>query len=62
LVYIEGCLQTRNWEEKDGTKRSTGEIRAEEMVMLGTGRVEDARRPTDGSVTEGKITGDDLPF
>jgi single-strand DNA-binding protein len=61
LVYIEGRLQTRNWEEKDGTKRSTSEISAEEMVMFGTGRVEDARQPTEGSVTEGQITGDDLP-
>jgi single-strand DNA-binding protein len=61
LVYIEGRLQTRSWEEKDGTKRSTTEIRADEMVMLGSGRREDSR-PREEGATESQMTGDDLPF
>ena len=35
-VYIEGRLQTRNWEAQDGTKRYRTEIVAENMMMLGT--------------------------
>jgi single-strand DNA-binding protein len=34
-VYIEGKLQTRKWQAKDGTDRYTTEIRANEMQMLG---------------------------
>jgi len=34
-VYIEGRLQTRSWEDKEGHKRTTTEIRADQMVMLG---------------------------
>ena len=33
-VYIEGRLQTRDWEDKDGNKRQTTEIVANEMKML----------------------------
>ena len=34
LVYIEGRIQTRQWEDKDGNKRFTTEIVAREMKML----------------------------
>ena len=34
LVYIEGRLQTRYWEDQDGNKRSATEIVASEMIML----------------------------
>lgn len=33
-VYIEGRLQTRDWEDKDGNKKSTTEVVASNMVML----------------------------
>lgn len=33
-VYIEGRLQTRDWTGKDGIKRYTTEIVAENMIML----------------------------
>jgi len=36
-VYIEGRLQTRKWEDKDGVTRYTTEIVAKEMKMLGGG-------------------------
>ena len=35
LVYIEGKIQTRQWEDKDGIKRYTTEIVANGMKMLG---------------------------
>ncbi|MBF0913768.1 single-stranded DNA-binding protein, partial [Candidatus Gracilibacteria bacterium] len=34
-VYIEGRLQTRNWEAQDGTKRYKTEIVGENLIMLG---------------------------
>jgi len=34
-VYIEGRLQTRQWEGQDGVKRSRTEIVADNMIMLG---------------------------
>lgn len=37
-VYIEGRLQTRKWEDKEGNKHSSVEIVANEMMMLGDRR------------------------
>jgi single-strand DNA-binding protein len=37
-VYIEGRLQTRRWEDKEGVKHVTVEIVATEMMMLGERR------------------------
>lgn len=34
-IYIEGSLQTRSYEDKDGITRYTTEIKAREMLMLG---------------------------
>ncbi len=34
LVFIEGPIQTRQWEDKDGQKRYTTEIKALQMTML----------------------------
>ncbi|MFV1884212.1 MAG: single-stranded DNA-binding protein [Balneola sp.] len=34
LVYIEGPLQTRQWEDNQGQKRYTTEIKALQMTML----------------------------
>jgi single-strand DNA-binding protein len=34
-VYIEGKLQTRQWEDKNGVQRYTTEIVAHQMQMLG---------------------------
>lgn len=35
-VYVEGRLQTRKWQDKDGQDRYTTEIIATEMKMLGS--------------------------
>ena len=34
LVYVEGRIQTRSWEDKEGVKRYTTEIIASNMQML----------------------------
>src|SRR5208282_6619278 len=36
-VYVEGRLQTRSWEDKQGQKRYTTEIVASDLVLLGGG-------------------------
>ncbi len=34
-VFIEGRIQSREWEDQDGNKRTTVEIIANDMIMLG---------------------------
>jgi single-strand DNA-binding protein len=48
LVYIEGSLQTREWDDQDGNKRKTTEIRARDMVLLGSPQGEGGGAPMAG--------------
>lgn len=41
-VYLEGRLQTRNWNAQDGSQRTTTEVVISEMILL------DSRREGDG--------------
>jgi len=46
-VYIEGRLQSRDWEDSNGNKRSTTEIVANDLIMLGSkGGEKRQERPT----------------
>ncbi len=36
-IYVEGRLQTRQWDDKDGNKRYTTEIRGDRIVLLSSG-------------------------
>jgi single-strand DNA-binding protein len=36
-VYLEGRIQSREWEDQDGNRRTTVEIIASDMIMLGGG-------------------------
>ena len=63
-VYIEGKIQTRSWEDKDGVKRYSTEIVANTMQMLGR-REDDSNygeppEAEDSNKSEGGD--DDLPF
>ena len=74
LVYIEGSLQTREWDDQEGNKRRTTEIRARDMVMLsgsagetgGGGQRRTAAADMGGSgssaANTSTITDDDIPF
>jgi single-strand DNA-binding protein len=69
MVYIEGSIQSRQWEDQEGNKRTSYDIRARDMVMIGSpGGGGEGARPAEGSakpvgVTEGEaITDDDIPF
>jgi len=72
-IYLEGRLQTRDWEGEDGIKRYRTEVISENMVMLGA-RGENSQNqhsespaptnsasPVDSSSNE-DISIDDLPF
>jgi single-strand DNA-binding protein len=74
-VYVEGRLQTRKWDDKEGHERYTTEIVASEMQMLG-GRGGGAARseheparqaePAKAAVNDGRGPADefddDIPF
>jgi single-strand DNA-binding protein len=34
-IYLEGKLRTRTWQDKEGNKRSTTEIEAQNIILLG---------------------------
>jgi single-strand DNA-binding protein len=78
MVYIEGSLQTREWDDKEGVKRKTTEIRCNDMMMLGGpggGGGGGGSRPSSGGDfpsgpsgpsgagdSGSAITDDDIPF
>jgi single-strand DNA-binding protein len=70
LVYIEGRLRTRSWEDKEGNRKFATEVVGDNLIMLD--KRTDAgpsAMPTDQSHIEGMgsaeappETGGDLPF
>lgn len=73
-VYVEGRLQSREWQDKEGVKRKTWDVRADRVVLLGGaggggGRGSYSRGAEPADVTEGaqhepatELTEDDIPF
>jgi single-strand DNA-binding protein len=67
-VYVEGSLQTRSWEDQNGQKRYKTEVKANNVVMLGSrdaGSREavPAQGPREVSeVAESPTYDDDVPF
>jgi single stranded DNA-binding protein (ssb) len=59
-VYIEGRLQTRRWEDSEGTKHTSVEIVANEMMILGDRR--DANQNNTVEAAEAEETEDEYPF
>jgi single-strand DNA-binding protein len=64
-VYIEGRLQTRSWDGKDGVKRNRTEIVADNMIMLdgGQGGGAASGAPRSGSTdSSAPASGEAQPF
>ena len=73
-IYVEGRLETRQWEDKEGQKRSTTEVRVgpgDRLVLLGSRDDGGSRRsgtgsesaPSDPGPSQGsELTDDDIPF
>lgn len=72
LVYVEGKIQTRKWQDKEGQDRYTTEIRGERMQMLsgraeGAGNNSEPKEPPKSGNSGGGQGGfndfeDDIPF
>jgi single-strand DNA-binding protein len=45
-IYLEGKLRTRTWQDREGNKRSTTEIEAQSIILLGK-REEISEKPLD---------------
>jgi single-strand DNA-binding protein len=61
LVYIEGPIRTRSWEDRDGNKRYTTEIRAQRIQFLDRG--DDSRGGNRGSSSrQERFDDDDVGF
>jgi len=56
-VYVEGRLQTRHWEDAEGSKHSVTEIVANEMIILG-----DRREMNNAAGELGTEDEDEFPF
>ena len=71
-IYVEGRLQTRQWDDRDGNKRYTTEIRSDRVVLLGGrgsgtgsgggGSRGDREQQPPGPGEPGELTEDDIPF
>jgi len=64
LVFIEGKLQTRTWDGKDGSKRYMTEVVASTMQMLDRKLPDDGRCTGEGNDTQHleESNGDEVPF
>ena len=64
-VYVEGRIQTRSWEDKDGNKKYMTEIIAQLVQMLGRKGEPEAEVPEEIAeplAEETKTEDEDLPF
>ena len=48
-VYVEGKIQTRKWQDKDGNDRYTTEVLGNQLTMLGSRSSSDSSNQTDNS-------------
>jgi single-strand DNA-binding protein len=65
-VYIEGRLQTRRWQDKEGQKHTSVEVVANEMMMLGDRRDRNDQSREESTeeddVSEPEADEDEFPF
>jgi single-strand DNA-binding protein len=67
-LYIEGKIRTRSWDDKDGNKRYTTEIVADNMQMLGSKQSNEdnaasqTENAPDVDIENMPAEEDDLPF
>ncbi len=63
-VYVEGRMQTRNWEDREGNKRYTTEVVANQVLFLqgGQGGSGGGTKSSGGYDGPPPIGDDDIPF
>lgn len=59
MIYLEGKLQTRSWQDKDGNKRYSTEINCSYFRKLNKAEAKDWTYPKDEAIESGK---GDVPF
>lgn len=47
-VYVEGSIESREWTDKEGAKRTTVEIKARELVFLGSAKDQGSEKSQGG--------------
>jgi len=61
-ILVEGRLQTRDWETKDGQKRSVVEVVAERVQFMGRGKMAGAPPGVPEAVEAHADADDEVPF
>lgn len=61
-VHVEGRLQTRDWQDRDGGKRYTTEVVADRVTLLGRGGRGEERAQAEVVGPPAVEYGDDVPF
>ena len=72
-IFVEGRLQTRKWDDRDGNTKYTTEVRADRVVLLGRRddgggggprpeRQEQQQAPAMSGAPAPELTEDDIPF
>lgn len=61
-IYIEGKIQTRKWQTKEGQNRYTTEIVVSELQMLGSKNSSSERYTPVNSESISRFDDDDIPF
>ena len=62
LIYIEGKLKTRSWDDKDGKKQYRTEVIADVLRMLGGNSKPEAVKGEEPQTETESAGNDDLPF
>ena len=62
LVYVEGSLQTRTWEDRNKVEQRTTEVKASAITMLGARKGGDDAPQDAPAVSEAPPDDDDIPF
>jgi single-strand DNA-binding protein len=55
-VYIEGRIESRSWDDKEGQKRYITEIVSEELILLGGGRGDSGSGPGGGDYSQQPVS------
>jgi single-strand DNA-binding protein len=59
-IYVEGRLQTRKWQDKDGNDKYSTEVRSDRIVLLSGGGGGGSRAPQRSATPAAQASGDHM--
>jgi len=69
LAYFEGKIETRSWDDKDGNKRYSTEVKVDKVQFLPSNKdvnqasqAAEAKKPDYNVSTDANFASDDIPF